>query len=213
VNIKNLNMRRAARSVRPAVVAGLVLAALGVSACSDEAREGQASSYLIINLLEGQGVTGTGSGGGSFTPVLRSDVQTHGSVFEDNGRVIMTAAMRDVTNPTGPTSNNVITVTRYRVTFRRSDGRNTEGVDVPYAFDGAVTFTVEPGTAASVPFSLVRAQAKLESPLMNLRGLGGSVLISTIADVTFFGRDQAGRETSVTGKISVNFADWGDPDN
>jgi hypothetical protein len=214
VNIKNLNMRRAARSVRPAAVAGLVLAALGVSACgSDEARQGQASSYLIISELSGQGVTGAGSGAGTFTPVLRSDVQTHGSVFEDNGRVTMTAAMRDVTNPNDPTTNNLITVTRYRVVFRRSDGRNTQGVEVPYAFDGAVTFTVGPGDQASVPFSLVRAQAKLESPLMNLRGLGGSVLISTIADVTFYGRDQAGRETSVTGQISVNFADWGDPDN
>jgi hypothetical protein len=212
VNIKNLNMRRAARSVRPAAVAGLVLAALGVSACgSDEARQGQASSYLIITELSGQGVTESGAGGGTFTPVLRSDVQTKGSVFEDNGRVTMTAAMRDVTNPNGPTTNNLITVTRYRVEFRRSDGRNTPGVDVPYAFDGAVTFTVGPAGSQQVPFSLVRAQAKLESPLMNLRGLGGSVLISTIADVTFYGRDQTGRETSVTGKISVNFADWGDP--
>lgn len=213
MNIKNLNMRLAARSVRPAAVAGLVLAALGVGACSsDESRQGQASSYLIISQLAGQGVTGSGSGSGAFTPVLRSDVQTNGSVFEDNGRVTMTAAMRDVTNPTVST-NNLITVSRYRVVFRRSDGRNTPGVEVPYAFDGAVTFTVGPGEDVQVPFSLVRAQAKLESPLMNLRGLGGSVLISTIADVTFWGRDQAGRETSVTGQISVNFADWGDPDN
>jgi hypothetical protein len=213
VNIKNLNMHRAARSVRTVAVAGLALAALGVSACgSDEARQGQASSYLIIDQLEGQGVTGSGTGGGSFTPVLRSDVQTNGSVFEDNGRVTMTAAMRDVTNPLVST-NNLITVTRYRVVFRRSDGRNTPGVDVPYAFDGAVTFTVGPLESASIPFSLVRAQAKLESPLMNLRGLGGSVLISTIAEVTFYGRDQAGRETSVTGQISVNFADWGDPES
>jgi hypothetical protein len=214
VNIKNLNMHRAARSVRTVTVAGLALAALGVSACgSDVARQGQASSYLIIEALEGQGVTASGSGGSQFTPVLRSDVQTNGSVFEDNGRVTMSAAMRDVTNPNGPTTNNLITVTRYRVEFRRSDGRNTPGVDVPYAFDGAVTFTVGPGSDMQVPFSLVRAQAKLESPLMNLRGLGGSVLISTIADVTFYGRDQAGRETSVTGQISVNFADWGDPEN
>ena len=214
MNIKNLNMHRATRSVRTAAVAGLALATLAVGACgSDEAREGQASSYLIIAALEGQSVTGSGSASGTFTPVLRSDVQTKGSVFEDNGRVTMTAAMRDVTNPNGPSTNNLITVTRYRVEFRRSDGRNTPGVEVPYAFDGAATFTVEPGDTITVPFSLVRAQAKLEAPLMNLRGLGGSVLISTIADVTFYGRDQAGRDTSVTGQISVNFADWGDPES
>jgi hypothetical protein len=164
-------MRRAARSVRPAAVAGLVLAALGASACgSDYARQGESSSYMIINVLEAQGVTGTGSGSGTFTPVLRSDVQTKGSVFEDNGRVTMTAAMHDASfNAASPTTNNLITVNRYRVEFHRSDNRNTPGVDVPYAFDGAVTFTVAPGSSVSVPFSLVRAQAKLEAPLMNLR--------------------------------------------
>jgi hypothetical protein len=216
VTIMNFNMRQATRSVRLGAVAGLTLAALGASACgSSDARQGQTSSYMIINALEGQGVTSSGNSSGTFTPVLRSDVVTRGSVFEDNGRVTMAAAMRDAGNPTSPSpsDNNRITVTRYRVTFRRSDGRNTPGVDVPYDFDGAVTFTVGPGDDVEIPFSLVRAQAKLESPLMNLRGLGGSVLISTIADVTFFGRDQAGRETSVTGQISVNFADWGDPDN
>ena len=48
--------------------------------------------------------------------------------------------------------------------------------------------------------------------LTHLAQLGGGVVISTIADVTFFGRDQTGREVSVVGSISVNFADWADPD-
>ena len=47
---------------------------------------------------------------------------------------------------------------------------------------------------------------------MALRGLGGSVLISTIANVTFYGHDQTGIPVSVTGSISVNFADWADPE-
>ena len=108
--------------------------------------------------------------------------------------------MRDVTNPNAPTTNNAITVNRYRVTFRRSDGRNTPGVDVPYAFDGAVTFTVAPGDSVSVPFVLVRVQAKLEAPLAHAaRARRRRVVISTIADVTFYGHDQTGREVSVTG--------------
>jgi hypothetical protein len=201
-------MRWATRSGRPAIAAGLVLATLGAAACgSDYAREGQAASYLVMNALEGAKCEDT-----QFTPVLRSDVITNGGVCEDNGRVAMTAAMRDVTNPNTPTTNNAITVNRYHVSYRRSDGRNTQGVDIPFDFDGAVTFTVRPGEEARVPFSLVRAQAKLESPLMALRYGGNGLLISTIADVTFFGHDQTGRETSVTGKISVNFADWADPE-
>ena len=155
MNIKNLNMRWATRSVRPAAVAGLTLAVLGASACgSATAREGQASSYLTILNLEA-----TATGDTIWDHVLASDVLTKGGIIEDDGRVRMTAAMRDVTNPTGPTSNNAITVNRYRVTFRRSDGRNTPGVDVPYAFDGAVTFTVTPGDEQTVPFNLVRVQA------------------------------------------------------
>jgi hypothetical protein len=109
--------------------------------------------------------------------------------------------------PTAPTSNNFITVNRYRVRYIRTDGRNTEGVDVPYAFDGAITGTVS--DSSTFGFTLVRIQAKLEAPLAALAVNGNT--ISTIAEVTFYGRDQTGRETSVTGQIGVNFANWGDP--
>ncbi len=39
-------------------------------------------------------------------------------------------------SPSTPTSANFITVTRYHVKYVRTDGRNTQGVDVPYEFDG-----------------------------------------------------------------------------
>ena len=44
-----------------------------------------------------------------------------------------------------------------------------------------------------------------------MAGGGGAIAIMTIADVTFYGRDQAGNDVSVTGSITVNFADWADP--
>jgi hypothetical protein len=193
-----------ARSARWCAAAGLALASLAGSACgSSTVRQGTGSSYLIINHL---GTPGDGV-------ALRSDVRTNGGVLEDNGEVEMTAAMKDVTNPNGPSTNNLITVSRYRVTYRRSDGRNTQGVDVPYAFDGARTFTVTPGDSVRIPFVLVRVQAKLEAPLSALAGGGGAVVISTLADVTFYGKDQTGRDATVTGTISVNFADWADPES
>ena len=58
-------------------------------------------------------------------------------------------------------------------------------------------------------FEIVRIQAKSEAPLAALAR--NFVSISTIAEVTFYGRDQTGREVSVTGNISVNFANFGDP--
>jgi len=200
VNIKNFSMRWATRSVRPAAVAGMALAALGVSACgSGDAREGQASSYLIVDRL-----VMADEGGAPF----ESDVLSDDGIFEDGAVAVVSAAMRDVTNPNGPSTNNRITINRYRVTFRRSDGRKEPGVDVPYGFDGAVTATVAPGESVTVPFVMVRIQAKLEAPLAALRFHGGALAISTIADVTFYGRDQTGREVMVTGSTSVNFADW-----
>ncbi|MEZ5284082.1 MAG: hypothetical protein R2712_04580 [Vicinamibacterales bacterium] len=115
-------------------------------------------------------------------------------------------------NPTAPSSLNQITITRYHVTYRRSDGRNTPGVDVPYGFDGAITATIPQNSPVSFAFDVVRNQAKLESPLINLRGAGGSLVISTLAEIEFYGRDQAGNEVVATGTLSINFADFADPE-
>ncbi len=72
-----------------------------------------------------------------------------------------------------------------------------------------MTFTVTAGSAAA-EFVLVRLSAKLEPPLINLRNGGGELTISTVAEVTFFGRDQTGTEVTADGRITVNFADWAD---
>jgi hypothetical protein len=203
VNIKNLNMRWATRSVRPAAVAGLALAVIGASACgSSTVRDGEGSSYLIVERLI------MAEGGSSGAPFQSDIVSDEGTIFEDAAVVKLSAAMKDVTNPNGPSTNNLITVTRYHVEFRRSDGRNEPGRDVPYAFDGAATATVGVGDSIDIPFVMVRIQAKLEQPLASLKQHGGAGVISTIADVTFYGRDQTGREVRVTGSTSVNFADW-----
>jgi hypothetical protein len=82
-------------------------------------------------------------------------------------------------------------------------------VDVPYAFDGAATFTVAPEGSSIGGFTLVREVAKREAPLATL--VSGSTLITTIAYVTFYGRDQAGNDVSVTGLIEVTFGNFGDP--
>jgi hypothetical protein len=112
-----------------------------------------------------------------------------------------------------PSPINTVTINRYRVTFRRSDGRNTPGVDVPYPFDSALNFSV--GTTGSTTgFELVRHIAKNEAPLAALRdtpALVNWLILSTVADITFYGRDQAGNELSVTGSIGVQFGDFADP--
>ena len=131
-------------------------------------------------MIERIGAASGGTNDDQIPTLLQSDVLTAGSVFDDIGRVTARVALKDpgtAENPTAPTSANFVTVTRYRVVYRRSDGRNTPGLDVPFPVDGAVTFTVvsSPRTAE---FVLVRASAKLEEPLRPLVGNGGSIIIN-----------------------------------
>ena len=182
------------------------------ASCGDLTREGTASSYLVINALE----AASGAQPSTFGATLQSDVLTivdgQPTIFSDSGRVRLMLAMKDagsVDTPTSPTVNNFITITRYRVRYLRADGRNTPGVDVPYGFDGAFTGTVGAGEFTA-GFELVRQIAKEESPLEAL-ARNRAVIISTIAEITFYGHDQTGRDVSVTGQLLVSFGDFGDP--
>lgn len=211
------------RGYRQAAGAGLaVFVALASASCGDAARQGRSPAYLVIDSLS----AASGAEPDELGHTLDSDVVTNVKVtqgdqtylvptyFEDGGELQAHIAMKDVgpeISPTEPSDNNLITINRYHVRFIRADGRNTPGVDVPYAFDGAATATFGAGTS-TLSFVIVRAQAKSEAPLLAMRGMGGAQIISTIAEVTFYGKDQAGNAVTATGQISVNFADWGDPE-
>jgi hypothetical protein len=188
-----------------------VTLSVAVSSCGEMSRQGTASSYLIVRSLEAApGAEPTEFGGTLLSDVI-TVVDGSATIFNDVGRVTFSLGLKDAgtaDSPTEPTSNNYITVTRYRVNFIRADGRNTPGVDVPYGFDGAVTVTVAAGES-SAGFTIVRNIAKLEAPLAALAA--SPVIISTIAEVTFYGTDQTGREVSAVARISIDFANFGDP--
>jgi hypothetical protein len=203
-----LNGRFASRLARLLGIGTVLCGAGMLASCHSGLTQGRTPVYVVIDSLQAASITKAGAVG-TFSDVLRSDVLTHGSVFEDPGKVAMHIDARDIS--VAPTSNNNVTFTHYHVEFNRTDGHNTQGVDVPYAFDGAVTFTVTAGSGGGSTFTLVRVQAKLEPPLITLENSGGEIVISTIAKVTFYGKDNTGTDVAVTGYISVNFADWGDP--
>lgn len=199
--------------VRAAVAVACLCSAAG---CGGELlRTGRSPMYLVVTR-----VTADAKGAGEQTSFLQSDVQTivettiNGqtvrvpSVFNDNATVFLRIEQKNEQFPTTPI--NAVTMTRYRVVYRRTDGRNVPGTDVPYPIEGGVSSTVPPGGEASVSFEVVRHQAKLEPPLKNLTGFGGLGFISTIAEITLWGRDQNGNEVIATASLDVHFADFGD---
>jgi hypothetical protein len=123
---------------------------------------------------------------------------------------VLRAPLKDPgsTAPLAPTTNNEVTITRVHVEYIRADGRNTQGVDVPFAFDSAVTGTVTAGGTLTMGFELVRNVAKQESPLVQLKQ--GSNIVSAIARVTFYGTDRVGNSIQATGQLSVEFGNFGD---
>lgn len=195
-----------------AVVLRVALLSLALASASCSAvREGTGTSFLILTALEGA----SGAEPEEFGGFVQSDVITIvddiPTIFPDVGRVTLTLGLKDpgtATSPNTPTQNQFITVQRYSVRFIRSDGRNTPGVDVPYGFEGAMTVTVSGEVEAS--FELVRHVAKMEAPLGTLAR--NPTIISTIAEVTFYGKDQTGHQVSVTGRMTVDFGNFGDPE-
>lgn len=193
------------------------------AACTSKQLEGESSAYPVLDQLSAaSGVKAT-----EFSGSLASDVLTFvkkninnqqvcvPSVYQDPGRAIMHLQLKDPGSaeiPTVPSQANTITFTRYHVKYIRADGRNQPGVDVPYEFDGGLTTSLVGGNVSIAQLTVVRAQAKEEAPLKALIGSGGAVWIATIAEVTFYGTDQAGRPVSVKGNIDVTFSDWADPD-
>jgi hypothetical protein len=198
----------------------LTLAALA-SGCGEFTREGRSPAIVVVrSLLVARGDTPDELSGNLLSdvrvlktsPAPCTDVAPCPTIFNDVAEVQMSLISKDPGVPgvgSNPSTLNQVTINRYRVEFRRTDGRNTPGVDVPWPFDSAITFTVLNDGVSAMGFEIVRHVAKEEAPLRSLAVNGN--IISTIARVTFYGRDQAGNDVSVWGDVGVDFGDFADP--
>jgi len=165
-------------------------------------------------------ITGSGANIGEGD-VLFSDVSDG---FNDDAIVTLQIFRK---NPTvvGSTPLEDVLLERYEVVYFRTDGRNTEGVDVPFRITGPLSGVLHaPGNIeeaeASVVINVVRHQAKLEPPLANLIGIfpangtitfPGQGIITAIAEITIHGsttNDKGG--VTATGRLQVTFADFVD---
>jgi hypothetical protein len=196
---------------------GAVALSAGMAGCGSEmVRDSQSPVRLVVNSLE---VDKQSTLLSDVIRLVRQPAPCTAqspcpSVFNDMAVVQLSIQLRDIgvpTSPSSPSTLNQITINRYRVKYRRADGHNTPGVDVPYDFDSALTVTVPPSGSAESAFQLVRHSAKEEAPLAALRYTDD--IISTIAEVTFYGRDQVGNEVSASASIGIDFGDFADTNN
>jgi hypothetical protein len=192
-----------------AVVAGL---GLSMNACVPDWAQQNSSPYI----MEIAGIS----------PLhVFSDVQTDsGSLFNDDVSVNVNVFRKNSSPDLSTSPAEHVYLERYEVRYFRTDGRDQEGVDVPFRITGPlgnVRFhTAGPGSEQELTVSItaVRHQAKLEPPLRNLRFLagtdtgteqdGGAVVMTTIAEITIHGRTVQGEALVAVGRVQVSFSNF-----
>jgi hypothetical protein len=201
-------------SRKPFVFAMLTTLSIAAAGCG-VVDQGRSAATLRVDSLE---AASGGTTAGTFGGYLHSDVlnvitlnnvQTP-TKFNDVGRVTLALVLKDPGAPgvaNTPSELNSITITHYRVVYRRTDGRNVQGVDVPYAFDSGMTISIPASATAQQTFDLVRVTAKFDAPLAALASNGQA--IDAIADVTFFGRDMHDNDVAASASIGITFANFG----
>jgi hypothetical protein len=184
----------------------LMVGAVALSGCGmapDYVTQSEADVSLFVNdINEGA--------------VLQSDVrtgETSNTVEADSVEVSFANRSKNP-NVTSLQVARAVNIDRYTVRYFRSDGRNTQGVDVPYSISGDLRTTLDLGTNATISVQVVRAQAKLDAPLTNLRGIvpgalgGSSLILSCFAEMTFYGRTTSGKAVQASGTVQIDFADF-----
>ncbi|MCK4930838.1 MAG: hypothetical protein KAT01_01630 [Candidatus Aminicenantes bacterium] len=178
-------------------------------ACNPIENDTQSASMLIVENLMGTDMEGNE---GNF---LQSDVifqdpedPEKTAIYADSAVVTFRGRLLDPNSLTGPSYYNDITVTRYIVSYIRADGRNTEGVDVPYSFEGNLSFVVPIDSAKDATFVIVREVSKLEPPLIGLHEWRDAGVIEATAKVDFYGQDQVGNTIKATGYLTIFFANY-----
>lgn len=198
-----ITLRLAEGSMKARKVWVAVALALGVSGCVPD--------YVTEN--DSDIIFGMASVNGGAA--LASDVLP---VAADTAAVALFNRYKNQMFTTITIPNHVI-LERYEVRYFRSDGRNTEGVDVPFKITGPITGNVDVATsgAAAYAIEVVRAQAKLEAPLRQLRRVdpdgkpapaGGAIILTVFAEITVYGRTISGQAVSASGRLQIDFADY-----
>lgn len=198
-------MKRAKHTLK---ILAILTAVFFVFSCNPIEKDSKSATMLIV-----KEITGTDFEGNSAN-FLQSDVikeSEGGTVYADIANATLSARLLDPDPKIGSSHHNNIQLTRYVVTYSRSDGKSGQGIDIPYSFEGSLTILIEVDSSVDISFIIVRAAAKLESPLVDLsypRGEEGELKVK--ARIDFYGHDLGNRKVMATGNLTIYFANYTD---
>ena len=195
----------------------IVAAGLWTQGCTPEWATDNETSFImeIANI--------TGAGG--EVPIL-ADVSF--PIFNDEALVSVNVFRKNNNPEIGTPPVEHLYLKRYEIRYFRTDGRDVEGVDVPFRITGPLgnlRFHVAgPGGGGevenTVSITVLRHQAKLEPPIANLRGISfndadittfpNAGILTLIAEVTIYGETVQGKGLKAVGNVQVTLADFPD---
>ena len=183
----------------------LLAASIFLPACNPLEDESRSNSILVVESVSGQDFSGADAG------FLQSDVlKKDNTITADIAKATFSARLMDPAPLLGTSQYNDIMVTRYVVSFSRTDGKNRPGADVPFPFEGSLSTLIRVDSTTSVDFVIVREAAKLEAPLLNLRDSAYGDILNMTAKIEFYGHDLADKAVKATGYLTVYFANYAD---
>jgi len=193
-------LRKTGRDTRRSTLtlgAALALtAALALGGCSAAYVENSEASVLLqINSIHGGAQLDSDVRNGEFSSF----------VCENEVDVEVTVANKNPNSSAVPSS--AVQLESYEIRYTRSDGRGTEGVDVPFRITGNLALTVSVGDDATFPLEVVRRQAKLDPPLTNINQ---TTILTVSAQVTLYGKTISEKRVSASARFQIDFADFGD---
>ena len=184
----------------------LSIVAIFLFSCNPIENTTRSNSLLIVVKITGYDFEGTSA------DYLQSDVleEAGGAAYvtADSAVATLRAELLNPNTDAESSLYNGIFVTRYVVTYTRSDGRNTPGADVPYSFEGAMQSWIQIGQEQEIGFIIVREVAKAEPPLLDLHDAREEGVLQVTAQVDFYGYDTVNRQVKATGYLAIFFANY-----
>ncbi len=190
----------------------IVILFMLLPSCSKIENDSTSGSVLMINSITGNDLDGTEGSTTIFIDVVQVNEDGTMTIYNDNGIAELTAAVLDpFVEDNETTYYQNIMVDQIDIEYTRADELNTEGQDTIYSFSQKVSYMVPVGETVSVGFVLVQHVSKLESPLVELVGLGQEKILKLEAKITIHGKDLGGhRVAPAVGAVSIWISNFGD---